>query len=97
MWTWTQWQDLLSRQRENVRRRLVRGPVGAAFFEFLSFGIKQGWACIFGGLLLALPYLVRLLAGILQGAVDTCLPVRWAGVIAQGFAQFLLQSLALFC
>lgn len=60
MWTWTQWQDWLSGQRENVRQRLVRGPVGAAFFEFLSFGIKQGWACIFGGLLLALILLTHL-------------------------------------
>lgn len=28
---------------------MVRGPVTLALFEFLSFGIKQGWACLFGG------------------------------------------------
>ena len=54
MWTWTQWQDGLSARRERIRQRLVRGPWSAALFEFLSFGVKQGWACIFGGLLLAL-------------------------------------------
>lgn len=54
MWTWTQWQDWLSARRERIRQRLVRGAWSTALFEFLSFGIKQGWACIFGGLLLAL-------------------------------------------
>ncbi len=37
-----------------------RGPVWAGFYEFLRFGIKQGWACLFGGLLLALLILTRL-------------------------------------
>lgn len=46
--------DWLSVQREALRDRAVQGPVSAGLFEFLSFGIKQGWACIFGGLLLAL-------------------------------------------
>ncbi|WP_367187516.1 DUF817 domain-containing protein [Henriciella sp.] len=32
----------------------MKGPVTAGVFEFVSFGIKQAWACIFGGLLLAL-------------------------------------------
>jgi uncharacterized membrane protein YoaT (DUF817 family) len=32
----------------------VRGPVTGFLFEFVSFGIKQGWACLFGGLMLAL-------------------------------------------
>ena len=31
-----------------------RGPVAAGAYEFLRFGIKQGWACLFGGALLAL-------------------------------------------
>lgn len=39
---------------------LRRGPVWAAFYEFLRFGIKQGWACLFGGLLLALLLLTRI-------------------------------------
>jgi len=40
--------------REAVRARAVRGPVGALAFEFVAFGIKQAWACIFGGAVLAL-------------------------------------------
>jgi uncharacterized membrane protein YoaT (DUF817 family) len=32
----------------------VKGPVTGFLFEFVSFGIKQGWACLFGGLMLAL-------------------------------------------
>ena len=33
---------------------LARGPFAAGLYEFLRFGIKQGWACLFGGLLCAL-------------------------------------------
>jgi uncharacterized membrane protein YoaT (DUF817 family) len=31
-----------------------RGPVVAGFYEFLRFGMKQAWACLFGGAMLAL-------------------------------------------
>lgn len=47
-------QSRLSLYRERLRQWTVRGPWTKALFEFVSFGIKQGWACIFGGLLLAL-------------------------------------------
>ncbi len=33
---------------------LAKGPIAAGLYEFLRFGIKQGWACMFGGLLCAL-------------------------------------------
>jgi uncharacterized membrane protein YoaT (DUF817 family) len=43
---------------ESVRLRLEAFDPGAgwrlASYEFLLFGFKQGWACLFGGLLLAL-------------------------------------------
>jgi len=32
----------------------VHGPVSQFIFEFISFGIKQAWACLFGGLMLAM-------------------------------------------
>ncbi|WP_112663140.1 DUF817 domain-containing protein [Microvirga flavescens] len=32
----------------------ARGPIVAGVYEFLRFGIKQGWACLFGGLMCAL-------------------------------------------
>ena len=31
-----------------------KGPMAAFAYEFVRFGIKQGWACLFGGLMLAL-------------------------------------------
>lgn len=34
--------------------RIAHTPLRAAAYEFLRFGVKQGWACLFGGLLLAL-------------------------------------------
>jgi len=31
-----------------------KGPWVSGLYEFLRFGIKQGWACLFGGLMVAL-------------------------------------------
>ena len=47
-------QRWLHRQHEGLRARWVKGPLSLAAFEFLSFGIKQGWACLFGGAMLGL-------------------------------------------
>ena len=44
----------LHRRREALHARFVSGPISQAIFEFVSFGIKQAWACLFGGLMLAL-------------------------------------------
>ncbi len=44
----------LHARREAWRSAFVRGPWTRFIFEFVSFGIKQGWACLFGGLMLAL-------------------------------------------
>ncbi|MFE1598446.1 DUF817 domain-containing protein [Methylobacterium sp. ID0610] len=35
-------------------RALARGPTAVALYEFVRFGLKQGWACLFGGLLCGL-------------------------------------------
>jgi uncharacterized membrane protein YoaT (DUF817 family) len=32
----------------------AQGPLAAGLYEFCRFGVKQGWACLFGGALLAL-------------------------------------------
>lgn len=37
-----------------------RGPLASGFYEFLRFGIKQAWACLFGGILLGLIIATRL-------------------------------------
>jgi uncharacterized membrane protein YoaT (DUF817 family) len=42
------WEDALSRWAE------AKGPVAAGLYEFFRFGIKQGWACLFGGAMIAL-------------------------------------------
>jgi len=39
---------------------LARGRAAAGLYEFVRFGLKQGWACLFGGLLLALMLGTRL-------------------------------------
>lgn len=44
----------LTGAREQLRAQAVRGPLSAAAYEFLAFGIKQAWACLFGGAMLAL-------------------------------------------
>lgn len=36
------------------RDAFVRGPVTQFAYEFLSFGVKQAWACLFGGAMVAL-------------------------------------------
>lgn len=44
----------LHARREAWRAAFVKGPVTGFTFEFVSFGVKQAWACLFGGLMLAL-------------------------------------------
>lgn len=43
-----------------VLDRLPAGGVSGAFVEFVVFGLKQGWACLFGGALLGLLIATRL-------------------------------------
>jgi len=38
----------------NLARRMARRPAGAFLYEFLRFGVKQGWACLFGGIMVGL-------------------------------------------
>lgn len=44
-----------------VLDRLPAGGLSGAFVEFVVFGLKQGWACLFGGALLALLIATRIL------------------------------------
>ena len=53
--TWIAWEARLG------ARAAVRGPLVTGAYEFLRFGIKQGWACLFGALLLGLILLTRTL------------------------------------
>lgn len=47
-------QDFLHQQRAALHKRFVRGRASQFAFEFISFGIKQAWACLFGALMLGL-------------------------------------------
>lgn len=44
----------LHARREAWRAAFVRGWFTGFLFEFVSFGMKQAWSCLFGGLMLAL-------------------------------------------
>jgi hypothetical protein len=35
-------------------RAMAKRPWTAASYEFLRFGVKQGWACLFGGIAVTL-------------------------------------------
>ena len=44
----------LTQRREALRARAADNPLSLAAFEFFAFGVKQAWACLFGGALLGL-------------------------------------------
>lgn len=43
-----------------ILQRLPRGRLADSLVEFLVFGLKQAWACLFGGLMLGMIMLTRL-------------------------------------
>jgi len=47
-------REFLHQQRQKLHTRFVTGWKSLAFFEFVTFGIKQAWACLFGALMLAI-------------------------------------------
>ena len=47
-------QQYLHDARARLHARFVKGPWSQGVFEFVAFGIKQAWACLFGGVMLAL-------------------------------------------
>ncbi|NGM33319.1 DUF817 domain-containing protein [Methylobacterium sp. DB0501] len=51
---WAPLAGLAAREQRLGAWALARGPVAAGFYEFLRFGVKQGWACLFGGALCGL-------------------------------------------
>ncbi|MEL6202198.1 MAG: DUF817 domain-containing protein [Pseudomonadota bacterium] len=50
----------IDRAAHHVLDRLPSSGIAGALVEFLVFGIKQAWACIFGGLLLGLMIATRI-------------------------------------
>ena len=46
-------REYLHQQRERLHQHFVTGWKSQAIFEFITFGVKQAWACLFGALMLA--------------------------------------------
>ena len=51
---WAPLGRLIERERRLALQARARGPAGVFVYELVRFGIKQGWACLFGGMMLAL-------------------------------------------
>ncbi len=51
---WPPIARFIAREERLGRWAESKGPAVAGLYEFVRFGVKQGWACLFGGLLLAL-------------------------------------------
>ncbi len=51
---WSPLAGFVAAERRLGLRAQARGRWSAYGYEFLRFGIKQGWACLFGGLMCAL-------------------------------------------
>ncbi|WP_114395360.1 DUF817 domain-containing protein [Oleisolibacter albus] len=52
--SWPALARFIGREQVFAATMAARGPLGLAIYEFLRFGMKQAWACLYGGLLLAL-------------------------------------------
>lgn len=52
---------LVSAMDARMRPWAARSPLNAGLHEFLLFGLKQAWACLFGGTMLALLVCTRIL------------------------------------
>ena len=59
-----------------------RGRLGVALYEFFRFGVKQGWACLFGGLMCAL------LLGTHWVTFFEAVKVSGVAIATLGFASF---------
>ncbi|HZY67235.1 MAG TPA: DUF817 domain-containing protein, partial [Devosia sp.] len=56
---WTSLESIIDERAHAVLRRLPSSGLAGAAVEFVVFGLKQGWACLFGGLLLGLMLLSK--------------------------------------
>ncbi|MCE4222681.1 DUF817 domain-containing protein [Methylobacterium sp. C25] len=51
---WRPLSRFITAEADLGARVAAKGPAAAFAYEFLRFGVKQGWACLFGGLMCAL-------------------------------------------
>jgi uncharacterized membrane protein YoaT (DUF817 family) len=90
---WAPLARLIARERRIACWAAETGPAALVAYEFIRFGIKQGWACLFGGLMLGL-----LLATHLWYPKDAALArydflVLGAVAIQAGMLAFRLETL----
>ena len=50
----TSLEEVIDRQAHRLLDALPERGIYGSLVEFLVFGLKQAWACLFGGLMLAL-------------------------------------------
>lgn len=77
-----------------VLDRLPRSGISGAAVEFLVFGLKQAWACLFGGAMLALIILTRLVPPETLGIARYDFLVVAAVSIQVAMIVFRLETLA---
>ncbi|MDR1463525.1 MAG: hypothetical protein LBI68_10420, partial [Azoarcus sp.] len=53
-YAWWPYQALAAREEKLGQAARLHGGWRLALYEFVRFGFKQGWACLFGGLMVAL-------------------------------------------
>jgi uncharacterized membrane protein YoaT (DUF817 family) len=51
---WPLLAGFVAREAAFADRFTARGPAALALYEFVRFGLKEGWACLFGAVILAL-------------------------------------------
>lgn len=52
--TWAPLARFIAAENHLAEAAARQGPIWQFVYEFIRFGIKQGWACLFGGLMLGL-------------------------------------------
>ena len=57
---WPPTARFIARERRLGERAVAHGKAAAFLYEFVRFGVKQAWACLFGGLMLAMIIATRL-------------------------------------
>jgi uncharacterized membrane protein YoaT (DUF817 family) len=89
---WPAIAEFVERERRLGERALRRGPLAAGLYEFVRFGVKQAWACLFGALMLALIIATKLWYphNMLLARYD--LLVLGAVVIQAGLIAFKLET-----
>lgn len=89
---WTSLEAWIDDRAHEVLRRLPQHGVAGGLVEFVVFGLKQGWACLFGGLMLGLIFLSRWLWPDTMPVTRYDMLVVGAVLIQVGMLAFKLET-----